>query len=140
MVCGCRLYNEPALSTENISPVEEINESVPSGSLQENDGFPSIAWNVAKKYKGVKVRICGPVVDTRWATGSKGKPTFLNIGKPYPERDRFTVIIWEEYRDTFSEPPEIFYRDKTVCVCGTIKEYNGVMEIEVRSPSDIEIQ
>ncbi len=137
---GCRYSDAPVIPQDKFTPVTESDKSSSSSSFSLSNEIPEIAWNEAKEYEGIKVRVYGPVVDTRWASGSNGKPTFLNIGKPYPEKDRFTVVIWEEYRDSFSEPPEIFFSEKTVCVCGKIEKYKGIMEIEVRSPSDIEIQ
>jgi hypothetical protein len=140
MVDGCRSSDATVIPQEKFTPVRETDKSSSSGSFSPGNEIPEIAWNEAKKYEGIKAKVCGPVVDTMWASGSNGKPTFLNIGKPYPEKDRFTVVIWEEYRDNFPEPPEIFYSEKMVRVYGKIKNYKGAMEIEVRSPSEIEIQ
>ena len=109
-------------------------------SSSETSEIPKIQWNEAQDYIGVEVIVCGPVVDSKWASGSNGRPTFLNIGKPYPDPDRFTVVIWGEYRDSFPELPEEFYHGKTVCVTGIIEEYKHSAQIELRSPSRIEIK
>ena len=56
-----------------------------------------VCWSwasVGKNMVGTSQCVCGPVVSSNYATGSKNKPTFLNIGRPYPQ-DRFTVVIWE---------------------------------------------
>ena len=100
----------------------------------------SIAWHEAKNYVGERTTVCGPVVDATWASGSNGKPTFLNLGKPYPDPDRFTVVIWIQNRGNFPQAPEDYYLGKTICVTGLIIEYNGIPEIEVKYPSEIEIQ
>jgi hypothetical protein len=49
--------------------------------------------NEAKDHVGETATVCGSVVSTRYATSSKGRPTFLNLDKPYPNQV-FTVLIW----------------------------------------------
>ena len=98
----------------------------------------SIAWDEAKYHIGERVTVCGPVVDATWASGSNGKPTFLNLGKSYPDPDRFTVVIWIQNRSNFPQAPEDYYLGKTICVTGLITEYSGIAEIEVQYPSDIQ--
>jgi len=99
-----------------------------------------ILWSDASEYLGEERTVCGPVEGTHFANDSRGKPTFLNIGENYPSPDRFVVLIWGEYRDNFSRKPEKYYEGKTICAEGEIQEYEGIFEIEVQSPSDIEIQ
>ncbi len=96
-----------------------------------------IPWNEAIYHIGERATVYGPVVSTYYANTSRGKPTFLNIGKPYPDPDRFTVIIWGENRSNFPQAPEILYANKTIYVTGLIVEYKGIAEIEVISPSQI---
>ena len=98
----------------------------------------SVSWSEAKYYIGERTTVCGPVVDATWASGSNGKPTFLNLGKPYPDPDRFTVVIWIQNRGNFPQAPEDYYLDKTICVTGLITEYDGIPEIEVSYPSEIQ--
>jgi len=98
-----------------------------------------VSWSRAVDYIGNTVTVCGPVIDVYQSTASKGKPTFINIGKPYPDPERFTVIIWENNRAKFSQAPENCYEGKTICVTGKIIEYNGMAEIEVKNPDQIQI-
>ena len=98
----------------------------------------SISWSEAKYHIGERTTVCGPVVDATWASGSNGKPTFLNLGKPYPDPDRFTVVIWIQYRSNFPQAPEEYYLGKTICVTGLIDEYKGIPQIEVKYPSEIQ--
>jgi len=97
-----------------------------------------ISWDEAKNHIGDRITVYGPVVDTHWASGSSGKPTFLNIGKPYPDPSRFTVVIWIDNRNKFSEPPEDYYLGKTIAVTGLIEDYKGSPQIEVTTPEQIE--
>lgn len=98
----------------------------------------AISWDEAKYHIGERTTVYGAVVDTHWASGSKGKPTFLNVGKPYPDPDRFTVVIWIDYRANFPQPPEGYYLGKTICVTGLIQEYEGIPQIEAKHADQIE--
>jgi len=97
----------------------------------------AISWDEAKNHIGERTTVYGPVVDTRYASGSSGKPTFLNMGNPYPDPNRFTVVIWGENRGKFYQPPEDYYDGKTIYVSGLIVPYDGAAEIEVTSPDQI---
>ena len=74
-----------------------------------------------------------------YASSSKGRPTFISIGKNYPNRSRFTVVIWGKYRSAFPFRPEVFYRGKTVLATGKIRMYKGSAEMFIRSPSKLRV-
>ncbi len=97
----------------------------------------AIPWDQAAAYAGQQVTVIGPVVGATWATDSRGQPTFLNIGLPYPDPGRFTVLIWIDARWNFPDAPELLYTDRTICVSGAIEVYNGVPEVEVLGPEQI---
>jgi len=99
----------------------------------------AISWEQANKYVGEQVIVCGPVVDGVYAQESRGKPTFLNVGLPYPEAGRLTILIWGDDRSLFSVPPEELYVNKTICVKGQIELYRGVAEIVVEQPEQIQM-
>lgn len=96
-----------------------------------------IPWNEAKYHIGEVLTVYGPVVSTYYYKKGKGRPTFLNIGNPYPNPDRFTVVIWGSNRDNFPQAPEVYYNNKTIYVYGLIEEYKGLPEIIVDSPNQI---
>ena len=97
----------------------------------------AISWDEAKNHIGERTTVYGPVVDTHYASESSGEPTFLNMGNPYPDPNRFNVDIWGENRVKFSQPPEDYYVGKTIYVSGLIDPYEGVPQIEVTSPDQI---
>ena len=99
----------------------------------------AISWDETYQHVGERGTVRGPVMSPRYASGSRGQPTFLNIGRPYPDPDRFTVVIWGEDRGKFPTPPEQAYDGKTICVTGLIETYQGGPQIIADSPSDIEI-
>ena len=139
-VSACGKNGESFSSPAGSSSFSNNYIESPPKSPTKTTKIPEIQWNEACNYIDAEVIVYGPVVDSKWASGSNGKPTFLNIGKPYPDPDRFTVVIWEEYRNNFPEPPEEYYLGKTVCVTGFIDEYNNSYQVELRSPSKIEIK
>src|SRR6476620_10630518 len=64
----------------------------------------------AREHIGEVATVCGTVVSTRYAASTKGKPTFLNLDKPYPNQV-FTIVIWGSDRDKFGRP-EVEYSEK----------------------------
>ena len=92
----------------------------------------------AHKYIGQSKTVCGVVVNTKYASTTKGSPTFLNLNKPYPNHI-FTIVIWGTNRSKFDQPPENFYKGKNVCATGKIESYKGTPEIIVESPSQIKL-
>jgi DNA/RNA endonuclease YhcR with UshA esterase domain len=91
----------------------------------------------AAKHVGEYAKVCGEVVSTKYASSSRGQPTFLNLDKPYPDHI-FTIVIWGDNRSKFDQP-EVKYKDKQVCVTGTIETYSGKPQIIARSPEQIKI-
>jgi len=103
------------------------------------DESSAIPWRNASDHEGELVTIEGPVAGTFYADTSNGEPTFLNVGKDYPDSGRFTVVIWGEDRGAFPDAPEDMYEGATIRVTGIVDSYEGVPQIEVSSPGDIEV-
>jgi hypothetical protein len=99
----------------------------------------AITWDQASAHVGELATITGPTISTVYASDSRGKPTFLNIGKDYPDPDRFTIVIWGYDRDNFPFAPEVEYNNKAICVTGLIETYEGIPQIVAETASVIEI-
>ena len=134
-------YNAGLAQCEQIGDEDEVIPP-PEGEDEEDKELPSgsIQWYEAKDHIGDRLMVCGSVVGTKYGVTSNGKPTWLNIGKDYPSSERFVVIIWGENRANFPQPPEDYYLGKTICITGLIVEWNGIPEIEVKDPSQIQEQ
>jgi hypothetical protein len=89
----------------------------------------------AKDHVGEIRTVCGKVVSTHYASGSKGQPTFLNLDEPYP-KEVFTILIWGNDRAKFGTP-ETKYKDAKVCVTGKITSHREKPEIMATEPSQI---
>jgi hypothetical protein len=74
-------------------------------------------------------------VSATYAIGARGKPTFLNLEKAYPNHI-FTAVIWESNRAKFAYAPETL-KGKSVCVSERIEQYKGKAQIEARVPAQI---
>lgn len=110
----------------------------PFGTNAQSLPLKALTAAQAKDHIGEQNTVCGKVASTRYAATTRGKPTFLNLDKPYPSQV-FTILIWGENREKFGTPEEK-YRDKQVCVTGKIAEYRGAPEIVVSDPLSIELQ
>ena len=97
-----------------------------------------LSANEAKDHIGETATVCGSVVSTRYAASTKGRPTFLNLDKPYPNQV-FTVLIWGENRSKFGTP-ETEDKGKRICVTGKITEYKGAAEIVANDPHQLKIE
>ena len=112
--------------------------SVITASAQGQGKEKPISAKEAAQYAGQVKTVMGIVASTKYATRSKGQPTFINLGQPYPNQV-FTVLIWGSDRSKFDQPPEWFYKDKTIYVTGLIESYRGKAEIVVKNPLQIHI-
>jgi hypothetical protein len=83
---------------------------------------------------GKKVTICATVFSVR-ATSSI---TQINLGGKYPNAP-LTIIIFAKSYNNFTTPAEELYKNKNICVKGTIEEYKGKAQIVVEKPEDITI-
>jgi hypothetical protein len=124
--------------------LKTIKKSQAAGAAAPAAGTPktagSIDWSEAGKFIGEYKTVCGPVIDSNYATSIDGAPTFLDIGKAYPDAGRFTVIFWEKNRGNFPDNPETLYSGKTICVYGLIQSNTGTAEIEATKSDQIQIQ
>lgn len=98
-------------------------------------GQSKISIDSVTKHYGEKVTVCSKVYGTK----ALEKVTFINLGAAYPN-SLLTVVIFTKDKDKFKSAPEAMYSEKSICVTGELKEYNGKPEIVVSSPDQIAIQ
>lgn len=90
----------------------------------------------AMHHVGETVTVCGRVASAAYLASVTGRPTFLNMGKAYPDQ-LFTVVIWGQSRVRFDKPPEQLYDGMSICVTGKVETYKGRPQIEVKNPDQI---
>jgi hypothetical protein len=113
----------------------------PSLGVQTAQFCPrAVRWQNAENYVGQRRNVRGPVKSAIFARQSSGRPTFLNVGRPFPNPQRFTVVIWGRHRDRFPSPPENLYRGEYICASGKIRLFEGVPETFASGPGAIDIR
>jgi hypothetical protein len=100
----------------------------------------AISWDDAIDHVGESdVQVYGKVAGTRYAESSRGKPTFLKIGVDYPDDSRCTAVIWGDNRSAFLDILDTGLTGKTIIITGDIDIYQGVAQVELKDPSQIEV-
>ena len=131
-VMACAPSATPTAPARTPAPTQQAPAPTPTTS--------AILWSEAINHIGERTTVYGPVIGATYASSSKGQPTFLNVGKNYPDPARFTVLIWGSDRSKFSPAPENQFKGRTIYVYGLIELYQGSAEIIVNSPSQIQVK
>jgi hypothetical protein len=105
----------------------------PSGVLAD---ATNISAAEAIHFIGQVATVCGRVASAKYASETKGQPTFLNLDQPYPNHV-FTAVIWGKDRGAFPYAPESF-AGRRICVSGTVQLYREKAEIVVSMASQIQ--
>ncbi len=126
----------------------EAAASAADASAAEAAGY--IPSSKAGDHMGEEATVQGSVKAYNYISGAKGRPYILIFDKPnIIERgsgvsdlevpSSFKVVIWKDYHTNFPANFAGGYAGHTVCVTGTIVEYNGDPAIEAQDPSQLEI-
>jgi hypothetical protein len=87
----------------------------------------TIAASEASEHLGERTTVCGRIASERIAASSRGRPTFVNLAQPDPERV-FTVRVWGRDRASVGAIPS----SGMLCATGVITSYRGTPEIAVK--------
>jgi hypothetical protein len=98
-----------------------------------------VLWDQAWRCVGSTLWVAGLTVCARHLPWVTGGPTFLDLGRCYPDPARFAVVIWREDRPKFWPPPEQAFPGRNTCAYGTIATYAGVPQIIAREPWQLRI-
>lgn len=82
----------------------------------------------ANYFIGQDCNVCGKVVATRYNKHSKNGITYINFDEHFPNSP-FTAVIFGKHRINFSYEPEVYLKDKLVCVQGKVQLYQGKPQI-----------
>jgi hypothetical protein len=110
----------------------------PNVSLNKLDSH--IRWIEAKDYVQRIKTVCGPVVNTHAINDDTDKVTFLDLGRSFPAKSRFTVLIGEGDHSGFLSNPSIYFLNKDICVTGFIELHENVAYIYADSAHQISIR
>lgn len=127
------LFSVHAPRAEEPTPVEPERPF-----LGPDDPMLPLLPQEAAAHAGERRMVCGNVGNVTWASKSRGRPTFINLGRPWPDAV-FTIVIWEDVRARFEKPPEVLFPAGRLCVTGDIGLRNGTAQIVVRDPEQISV-
>jgi hypothetical protein len=117
LACDATLHSVPFAVAANLAVVLLVSAALIEPALAQK----KLTAVEAKEHVGETATICGTIVSAHFATSTKGRPTFLNVDKPYPNQI-FTIVIWGSDRGKFGQP-EVKYEHRRVCMTGAIKMY-----------------
>lgn len=107
------------------------DHGTPTGIAQTPTSGPvgAISWSEAIDHVGSTQYVCGPLVNS----GTSSDDVFLNLGRGYPNVERFTIVLWD-IGGIESLPEETM-----LCATGTITLHQGTAQIELRSTDAVEV-
>lgn len=125
---GCA---KPADSTQDsTSTATSTNQQLPSDA---------VSWREASEHVGETVSIYGPVVSINHESTDERQRTYVDLGLPYPDTKRLTMIVEDADKGAFPDEIDALYADKTLCVTGEIYQHEGSNYIAVTSPSQVQV-
>jgi hypothetical protein len=80
--------------------------------------------------------VCGVLMQVASPKGIRGNPTYLNMGKRYPDHP-FTVVIWGRDFMQFPMGQLKSYEGRQIAVTGLVEEYRGKPQIVVKEVEQI---
>ncbi|MDZ7660254.1 hypothetical protein [Fodinibius sp.] len=115
-----------------LSRVYQPKKAIPVPEIQ-------ISAAEAVNHVGTPAKVCGTVVSADFIREIDGNLTFLNFGQPHPNQ-LFTAVIWGEERSKWKTPPEQKYKNRQICVTGSIEMHEGTPQIVVGRPEQIVLE
>jgi hypothetical protein len=98
----------------------------------------SLTPEEAASHVGETATICGLVASTTYLAEAPMAPTFIDIGKAYPN-ELFSAIILDNDRAKFAASANSL-RGRSICVTGEIFLYQGAPKMMLRDPSQLSVQ
>jgi hypothetical protein len=89
---------------------------------------------------GQVTAVTGVVARVSYEPEVGGAPTFVNLGESYPHPDRFDVVVYEDVTDRFGVGPDPAWEGRELCVRGQLRERDGVLQIVLSDPAEIELR
>lgn len=111
-----------------------------TGELTKED-LPegAVLWSEAVKLAGATGLVCGDITGANRAETSAGTPTYIDLGKRFPDKTRVSIVIWGDDLENFETDPKEEYRRGSLCVSGKVERVEGVLQIEVSGPEQLTV-
>lgn len=125
-------------------PGETFDKPIPAERLvaERRTGRPAapeapgevVPWDEAHGYVGKRITVEGKILSTR---NLRGQLCFLNFTPRW--QGGFYVPVFNDVFGELPEPPETYFKDKTIRVTGEVTVYRNNPNIEVRSIDQIQV-
>ncbi len=97
-----------------------------------------LEWTEARGFVGQQGTFVGEVIGVTYVERSTSQPTFIHIGRPFPDPSRLTVVVWGQDRSRFPQRPEVAYSvGQELCITGEVSLFDGVVQIEVNVTAQV---
>ena len=90
-----------------------------------------VPWDKAADHVRQERTVTGRVESATFAKETTSTPTYLNVGRPYPDERRFVAVIFGDDRGNFRRPPEATYEGKDIAVTGEITLVHDIPQVIV---------
>ena len=107
-----------------------VDPKWPTSNPELKDIPESGRWYDTRDAVGSYASIAGPIVRIYQDTDSYGMPIFVELGNPYPDLNRFVIVIWDNTYYGWSEMlSSVTPGESWIQVEGYISSYEGVPEL-----------
>ena len=105
--------------------------------LTSNAQLKEIEIEEASKHIGDSVHLVAQITGVRQLANIDRRPTFINLGKPYPNQ-LLTLVIWEEVRNQITDDlSEEKLKGGVVIVTGVIELFKDKPQIVIRNTKQL---
>lgn len=99
-----------------------------------------LAWHAAGEHVGQVVSLEGPVVRVTLRTDAQGQPTFIDVGRRFPSRERLALVIWGRDAPQFADVQPQLVEGRVVCVTGRVSDREGVAQVVLNERHQVEVR
>ena len=124
-------YNEK-VSRNGGKHICTVDAVLSIGDLKQIETVPA---DKIKYYNEKYIKTCSIVTGVYTSKG-KGKPTFVNFGRSYPNQI-FSAVIWGDNKKNFSYDPATKLLNKKVCIKGEVKLYKNKPSINLKDETQV---
>ncbi len=141
-VTGINFFPNVA-NAENFESTFDLKDwKVSSTKVSEAPDFKydlnHIPTKQANYFIGTECNVCGKVVATRYNKNTETGLTYVNFDELYPNTP-FTAVIFGKDRINFTYEPELYLKDKMICVRGKVQLFKGKPQIVATSEEQFSI-
>lgn len=97
----------------------------------------AINWQNAFSNLDKDIAIQGIVKNVTHRPQINGRPTYIDIGGAFPDKNRLTLVIWGDDLNKFNTDFINSLKGKKLCILGKVKEYKNIPQVFLNNPKQI---